>query len=430
MDRGADGPGSASPERSVFSRLKRGAVEAFVLHGAGVGLLFLMHAVFARAVGEGGYGSFSYALAITAVLGIVAPLGWPTALLRFVSEYLELGRWGLLQGALRRAYQTTLVVSLAISLVLLGLSYLVPGDAATGLRYAALLLPLVAFVGLRRKALRALGKLKASIVLEEVVLPVGAVAGVLLLVLALGGIGVSGIVLAYFASALLVFALSSWWLLRSLPDEAREAKPEYRYRAWMAVALPMAFGGLNQMLMNRADVLVLGTLASDETVGLYNAAARIAILITFSLSAVNAVVVPMISAAYHGGRRRQARSLQHRAMLLGGLGALPPAVVVLLFPEFLLGFFGPGFVEAAPVLRILALGQLVNAATGPVGFALLMTGRERAFAATLAVAAVATVVGCLVVVPIYGAVGAAVVTATSVAALNLWQYGLSGRAYS
>ncbi len=430
MDRGDGEPRSAALDRSVFSRLRRGTVEAFVLHAAGVGLLFSMHAIFARVVGEGGYGSFSYALAITAVLGILAPLGWPTALLRFISEYLEQGRWGLLRGALKRAYQTTLVASAAISLVLLSLSYLVPGDAATGLRYAALLLPLVAFVGLRRKALRALGKLKASIVMEEVLLPVGAVAGVLLLLALAGEVGVSGIVLAYFASAVVVFVLSSWWLLRSLPGEAREAKPEFRYRAWMVVALPMAFGGLNQMLMNRADVLVLGTLASDETVGLYNAAARIAILITFSLSAVNAVVVPMISAAFHGGRKRQARSLQHRAMLLGGLGALPPAVVVLLFPEFLLGFIGPGFVEAAPVLRILALGQLVNAATGPVGFALLMTGRERAFAATLAVAAAVTVVGCIIVVPVYGAVGAAVVTAASVAALNLWQYGLSERAYA
>ena len=426
MDRGAGETRSAASDRSVYSRLKRGTVEAFVLHAAGVGLLFLMHAVFARAAGEGGYGSFSYALAITAVLGVVAPLGWPTALLRFLTEYAEGKRWSLLRGVLRRAYQTTFVVSGSISLVLMGLSYLVPSDASAGLRYAALLLPLISFVGLRRKALRALGGLRSSIVLEEVLLPVIAIAGVLFLGLA----GVSGIVLAYFSAALLVFALSNWWLRRSLPEGARAAQPEFEYRAWMTVALPMAFGGVSQMLMNRADVLVLGTLASDEVVGLYSAAARIAILNTFALSAVNAVVAPMISTAFHAGRKRQAQSLQHRAMLFGALGALPPAAVMLFFPEVLLGAFGPGFVEAAPLLRILAVGQIINAATGPVGFALLMTGRERAFAATLAVAAACTVAGLLVAIPAYGAVGAAVVTATSVAALNLWQYLLSTRAYS
>lgn len=400
-------------------------MEAFVLHAAGVGLLFLMHAVFARAVGADGYGSFAYALAITAVLGVVAPLGWPTALLRFVSEYVEGGRWGLLRGALSRAYQTTFVVSVLISLILLGLSFFVPGDAPEGLRYAALLLPLVSFVGLRRKALRAVGRLRASIVLEEVLLPVGAIA----LVLLLGSVGVNGIVLAYFASALLVFVLSTLWLRRSLPEEAKAAKPEFRYGAWMAVALPMAFGGLSQVLMNRADVLVLGTLADDGAVGLYGAAARIAILNTFALTAVNAVVSPMIAAAYHGGRKRQAWGLQHRAMLFGTLGALPPCALMLFFPEVLLGAFGPGFVEAAPVLRILALGQLINAATGPVGNALLMTGHERAFAGTLAVAATVTVVGCIIAIPLYGMLGAAVVTAVSVAALNGWQYLLSRRAY-
>ena len=426
MNRGAGETCSAASDRSVFSRLKRGTVEAFVLHAAGVGLLFVMHAVFARAVGQGGYGSFSYALAITAVLGVVAPLGWPTALLRFLTEYAEGERWSLLRGVLRRAYQTTFVVSGLISLALVGLSYLVPEDASAGLLYAALLLPLVSFVGLRRKALQAVGRVRASILFEEVLLPVIAIAVVLLV----GFADVSGIVLAYFASALVVFALSNWWLRRNLPGGARSARPEFEYRAWMIVALPMAFGGLSQMIMNRADVLVLGTLASDEAVGLYGAAARIAILNTFALSAVNTVVAPMISTAFHAGRKRQAQSLQHRAMLFGAMGALPPAAVMFFFPEALLGAFGPGFVDAAPVLRILAVGQLVNAATGPVGFALLMTGRERAFAATLAAAAACTVAGLLVAIPAYGAVGAAVVTATGVAALNLWQYGLSTRAYS
>lgn len=410
-------------DASIFSRLRRGTAEAFVLQVVAVGLLFLMHAVFARSIGPSGYGSFAYALAMTAVLSSLVPLGWPTALLRFVSEYVEGERWGLLKGALRRSYQTTFLVGILAALALFGISYLVPGDAAVGLRYTALLLPFASFVGVRRKALRALGRLKTSIVLEDVLLPLFAIGGALIVGIATA----SGAVAVYLCSAVAVFALSNWRLRRSLPQAGRDAKAEFRTRAWMAVALPMAFGGAGQLLLNRADVLVLGTLTSPETVGLYNAAGRISLLVAFSLSAVSAVVAPMISAAFHGGRREQARRLLYRAMLLSTVGALPVFAFVMLFPGFLLGLFGREFVGAAPVLRILAVGQLINAATGPVGFALLMIGREKAFAVTTGAVIIGTAAGLLLMIPHYGALGAAVVTAASVTVLNCWQWLLASR---
>jgi O-antigen/teichoic acid export membrane protein len=390
---------------------------------SGVGLLFLMHAVFARSIGPSGYGIFAYALAMTAVLSSLVPLGWPTALLRFISEYVEGERWGLLKGALRRSYQTTFLVSIVAALILYGASYLVQGDTAIGMRYAALLLPLSSFVGLRRKALRALGKLKTSIVLEDIGLPSLAIVGVLLVGIATA----SGAVAVYLCSAVVIFILSNWQLRRSLPAEGRYAKAEFQTQAWMVVALPMAFGGAGQLLLTRADVLVLGALTSPETVGLYNAAGRISVLVAFSLNAVNAVVAPMISAAFHGGRRGQAKRLLYRAMLLSTLGALPVFAFVALFPGFLLGFFGQEFVEASPLLRILAIGQLINAITGPVGFALLMTGREKAFAGTMGVVIAGTLAGHLLLIPHYGATGAAIVTAASIAILNCWQFLISTR---
>lgn len=54
-----------------------------------------------------------------------------------------------------------------------------------------------------------------------------------------------------------------------------------------------------------------------------------------------------------------------------------------------------------------------------------MTGRERAFAVTTIIVVIFNVIGNLLAIPSFGATGAAFVTACSVAALNLWQYGLS-----
>jgi O-antigen/teichoic acid export membrane protein len=43
----------------------------------------------------------------------------------------------------------------------------------------------------------------------------------------------------------------------------------------------------------------------------------------------------------------------------------------------LLGLYGEAFRSGASVLVVLAIGQIVNGATGPVGYLLNMTGHER-----------------------------------------------------
>lgn len=402
--------------------MKRGTIEAFVLHAVGMGLLFLMQIYLGRTLGKAGYGVFSYALALAGVLAILVPLGWPTALMRFIARYTEEGRLGLLRGAVNTAYAVTFLSTVVVSLVLLAFSFwdAVSEELHVSLRYAALLLLFLAFVGLRRKALQGLGRVRGSLIPEEVLLPVIVILGVY----TFGVSTASGALLIYAGAALAAFVLGGFWLWRAMPGGARVAKPEYERRAWMSIALPMMFGGMSQIAMNRADVLILGALASVEAVGLYGAAARIAAVNVFVLGAVNQLAAPMMARAFHGGRPAQVGAILRRAMLWSALGSLPLFLVMFLFPQALLGLFGPGFTEGADVLRVLAVGQFVNAATGPVGFALLMTGRERAFAATTAAVAVATVTGSLLAIPAFGVVGAALVTAASVATLNLSQLAL------
>ena len=92
----------------------------------------------------------------------------------------------------------------------------------------------------------------------------------------------------------------------------------------------------------------------------------------FVLGAVNQLAAPMMARAFHGGREAEVGGILRRAMLWSALGSLPLFLVMFFFPEALLGLlFGQSFEGSADLLRVLALGQFVNASTGPVGFALL-----------------------------------------------------------
>jgi O-antigen/teichoic acid export membrane protein len=376
-----------------------------------------MHSILGRRIGPEGYGTFSYALALAGVLSVIVSLGWPTALIRFMAQYMEQQQWGLLRGILLRAHQITFLSSVLVTLALLGAAYwlqVLPRQA-TSLRFAALLLPLLALVGLRRTALQGLQQVKTSLVPEDIALPL----------LVIGGATVFGVThsssaaMVYVGASLLVFIFGTILLWCSLPSQSHIAQPVFQTRKWMGVALPMLFGGISQIIMNRTDVLMLGAMVNMEAVGLYSAANRIAALNTFVIGAANTIVPPMLAAAYQGNRFEQFRTILYKTRLWSTIVTLPLFTVMVFWPHGLLSLFGSEFAKGTLLLQILAFGQFVNTATGPVGFALLMTGRERSFAWATALAATGNLLGNLIAIAIWGALGAAVVTAGCVVILNI-----------
>jgi O-antigen/teichoic acid export membrane protein len=415
-------------DQGILARLRRGTIEAFILQGAGMGLLALMQIILGRQMGTHDFGIFSYALAACNVLAVVAALGWPVSITRFIAQYTEQREWRLLLGVIRRADQSTLFLSLLIAVGLWAFTYwsMIPASIVQSLRFAALLFPLYAFVRLRSGAFKGLLRIRAGLILEQIALPVLVIAAVFLFSVKT----VSSASVIYLACTFLVLLMGNIWFRRAIPKESRQVRAAFDTRNWMLVAIPLVFGSLSLMVMSRVDVLVLGIVLGPAATGVYSASARMATMNAFVLGAANTIAAPMIAAAFHGGHSEQFKMIIRKVTLWSTLGALPLFLVMIFWPQFLLSLFGPGFMEGATVLRILAIGQFINAATGPVGFTLQMTGRERTYAWITLILMAATVVGDLWVIPIYGEVGAAVVTASGEALKNLFMYWQVRRHYT
>ncbi|MFG0262407.1 MAG: polysaccharide biosynthesis C-terminal domain-containing protein, partial [Novipirellula sp. JB048] len=90
-----------------------------------------------------------------------------------------------------------------------------------------------------------------------------------------------------------------------------------------------------------------------------------------------------------------------------------------LFASTILSTFGEAFQSGAILLRILVIGQFVNAATGSVGYLLMMSGNERDYRNATLFSAVSCIALSLVLVPSMGPVGAAIVTAGTLSITNL-----------
>ena len=91
---------------------------------------------------------------------------------------------------------------------------------------------------------------------------------------------------------------------------------------------------------------------------------------------------------------------------------------IAIFHVELLNVFGKGFAAGSTVLLILAAGQLANAATGPTGVLLTMTGKQK-WELTNSISMIAfNFLLNLFLIPKMGKTGAAIATALSIATIN------------
>ncbi|MEY2999515.1 MAG: hypothetical protein RLZZ02_1324 [Bacteroidota bacterium] len=190
-----------------------------------------------------------------------------------------------------------------------------------------------------------------------------------------------------------------------------------------ATATSMFLTGTLFMVMTWSDTLMVGYFLDTESVGIYRVAFKIATLITFAQFAVNAQIAPQISAAWKANDRAGLQASVHRVALLNAALGLPAFVVLAGWGDFFLGFFSENssdILAQTDLLRILCLGQIVNALCGPVMYLLNMTGHESAARNTMTLAVLVNVGANAGLIPILGLEGAAWATSITMSLWNVW----------
>jgi O-antigen/teichoic acid export membrane protein len=220
----------------------------------------------------------------------------------------------------------------------------------------------------------------------------------------------------YSVMALLTAVVGVLLLWHFRPERVRES---VSWRGIFASCLPLWVVAVMAQLVHWSGQFFAGVYADSNLVALLAVAQRTAMLSSFVLIAVNLVVAPKFAVLYGQGDMLSLQRLAIKSVKLIGLLALPVIGVMLVFPSFLMGLFGSEYVAGANLLRILAVGQFINAMTGSVGFLLMMSGHERDMRnVTLISGTLALSLTWFLTVQ-YGIVGAAVSTAIAVAAQNL-----------
>jgi len=142
-------------------------------------------------------------------------------------------------------------------------------------------------------------------------------------------------------------------------------------------------------------------------------------LITFALIAVNSIAAPKFASLYKRGEIRLLESIAREVTLMTTFLAAAPTLIFVLLPRQILLVFGPTFDVGAPLLIILSIGRFYSVAMGLVGTMLTMTGNEKESRRNAWVGLGFEVLACLALIPIAGAIGAALALSLTLIVWNV-----------
>lgn len=415
----------AQTENSVkIITLAKSSVIALALQFVGLTLAYLVQVFLARWMGKTEYGIYEYVITWSLLLAVPASLGLPRAVVRFINEYRVKQEWGLLRGLVLGSWQLTLGMGLFLGLLgtglIFGVNHYYHFSYAPVLLIGIWLVPLQGLVLLQEDMARGAENIILAYTPTKVVWPILVLIGGFLLWHDrhfLGSISMTEVALATLLGAIALQGCLVWFKFHG---EIIPTDPIYTPRAWLKVSLPLLLYRAFRELLVQTDILMLGSFIGAAAVGIYSPASKTALWVSFVLQAINLVVAPAFAILHTQGDRAELQKVISTVTIWIFWSSITIGIILIIFAKPLLAIFGPEFTEAHWALKILVIGQLVNALSGSVGNLLSMTGYQNQLMLVSGCIAFMNLILNAVAIPLWGIVGAALTTALTLSIWNIW----------
>ncbi|WP_282026230.1 oligosaccharide flippase family protein [Limimaricola cinnabarinus] len=400
-----------------------GAISALFLRGFGATLGFILSVILGRLLGAEGLGIYFLALSAASLASIIVRLGLDNAVLKFVAAEEARDDRAAANSVLTSSLRIVFWIAAPTTIIICITSPYIAKwvfsteEMTSDLFWMSLSILSFSSQMIISQALKGIRSISHAMIVAGVLHPLIAIAIVWPAVHIFGQQGGS---LTYFISTTLT-ALIGWRLwqknIGSVPLAKKPIYPRQKLLKSSKSLLTMMI--VNGWVIPWAPLVLLGAWSSPEESGLFAASVRAVTIISLLLTAVNAAIAPHFSALYAKKEHSKLESTAGEFAFLVTAAAVPFLALVIMKAEWLMHLFGAEFQDGAAALRILALGQVANVAAGSVGFLLIMTGNEDAARNNAILSAALLVVTGLIMIPEFGANGAAYAAVAAIVSANI-----------
>ncbi|MCK4627712.1 MAG: flippase [Sedimentisphaerales bacterium] len=366
-------------------------------------LSFLQFMYIVRYLGAEGFGTLSFALAFTGIFGIFSDLGLGQIIVR------ELARDKSLASNYVGNIITLKIVLVAITFSLIVLAVNILGYPAESIKIVYLISFFVlikAFTGVFNATFQAYEKMEyvsLGRILDSVLLLSGS------LIVIWGELGIVWLAVIYCIDSVFVlifsFAICVW----------KFVKPTLRADIvfWKNVikdALPFAISGIFVMIYYWIDSVMLSFMKGNATVGWYNAAYRLIVMLVFIPTIINIAVFPTMSNFYLSSQNRLKLIVEKYFKLMLILGIPIGIGTVLLADKIILLIFDETYTQSIISLQILIWAAVFIFANAAFVRLFGAINRQVILAKITGFAVIENVILNVMVIPKFSYIGASVTT--------------------
>lgn len=417
-------PDGLTTARSLVTRLQEngflsGSLLVFLGLLVNRGFGFVSHVVMVRFFGPVDFGGIALGLTLLTAGSVFGAAGLNQGLARYLPR-LESENQKISVVTTGFVFSTVLSVGIGGMLIVFApriASILGSPSIVTIVRVFAVAIPLQVLLKISIGVVRGTKRTSPKVLISNILLPTSRL--LLVVAVVLVGLGQTGIAAAYVVSFGITAAVGVHFAFR-LVGFAPHIFPSAEGRSMLRFSAPLLVGGATSLVVTDLDILMLGALATPGGVGTYKAVYPLGLLLVLSITAVGYLLMPVLSELHAEDKAERMREVYRIAAKWTTALSLPVGYVLLVYPAWLIGLtFGSEYVSGSLALSVLAVGFLSHALTGPNGNALKSLGYPEITMYTSVILAVLNAGLNLLLIPLYGILGAAVATASSYVINNL-----------
>ncbi|MBA3350287.1 MAG: polysaccharide biosynthesis protein [Actinobacteria bacterium] len=336
--------------------------------------------IMGRVLGPSGFGVVTLVTQAAFVASFATRAGMDMAVLRNVAVEVGVSRWDNIRTPVARAA----VIAVGIS-TLVGFVSFVAAAAVRNLfsihdelgrwavEFAALGLPFLALANVWLSATRGLKIMRYTLYFFWAGQPLG---WVVLMVIGFRWSETTWMGAATYSLSWAIASAAAYWAWKR-ESHTWPVTPMARGALGRLVrfAGPRAPAALFSQLLFWTDLFVLTRFASESEIGVYSAALRGGQMIVLFITSVSLMFSPFVADLHNRGEIRRLDGLFKTLTRWTVAATIPVLLLLAIEPGSALKVFGPDFAGGQTALLILLAGQVVNIATGSVGFILIMVGR-------------------------------------------------------
>lgn len=422
-----------------LSILGKGSTILFFGTIIGLILNFLARIVITRFYTPEDYGLYNLFYTVLSIFLTFGLLGLRTGISRFIGYYTGSGEkekikgvetWGLIIGFVNGIFFGIILFLMAPQIAILFTS---SPEYVHYLRIAAFTLPFYALLSSVISIFRGHQRAQEKIIFYDL----GRNGIFLLLILTLGFFAIPFVGVIYsmfFATVITSISIFIYYIQKQKglikTIESFSFSPSIAKEV-LLFSTPLMFVGIMYNLMAWTDTMLIGFFLPDSMVGYYNVAKPLSIFITNALIIVTFIYSPVVAALYAQKKFKENDVIFTTLTKWICLISLPLAMTFFFFSESVILFlFDSEYSPAAIPLKILCIGYFFEALNGPNGPTLTAYNRTKFLMFATGLAAGMNILFNVLLIPIYGIIGAAYATSFTLVFVNIIRtyklYSISG----